>query len=194
MPDLPSAGSSPRKMRDLYGYNALIADDELAVANERYRYALERRDKLQDKIRFGSLALNGATLAAMLGIVGNAQETLRSLGVTSELVRQAIALLVIGMTLSGVSVWWSSICLVKWSAGEFSHAASARHRAALMEQVLSEAAETHFSEALTDRPPPPGFQYSKVDQLLTNAGGSCWAAAMLSLAWPLLRLVNWTCA
>lgn len=172
---------------EVYGYQAIIEREALATANVRYAYSLERRDKLSDRVRFGSLALNGATLAALAGVLGDAKSSLIALGVTDTAIRTAFVLLVIGMIQSALAIWWSGICFTNWASLDSTRLFKARHRAALMEMKRSEESQKQLSDMMSETQEVSGFEMSKLDILLTNGGGSFWIGSMLALLWPVLR-------
>lgn len=174
---------------EVYSYQAAIEREELARASQRYVYALERRDKLADRVRFGSLALNGATLAALLGVIGNAKAGLLALGVTDLGVRTAVVMLVIGMVQSALGVWWSGMCFTKWAGEEAGRLYDARHRAALMEMKLDDWSRQKLAELLDTPREAGGFEQSRIDVMLCNGGGSFWIGAMAALGWPILKSV-----
>lgn len=58
-------------LREIYRAGATMADEELGITTRRYEQLVDRRDKLRERTRFGLLALNAASLAALLSGFGS---------------------------------------------------------------------------------------------------------------------------
>lgn len=108
METTPNTKTLPPKIRDLFGYNAAIADEELSFATARCIYALDRRHRLQERVMFGSLALNSAALLALLSMAGGEHGKLTALGIGSDTVATGTALFIIGAILAGLAIWVST--------------------------------------------------------------------------------------
>jgi hypothetical protein len=80
---------------------AQAAEDFVA---SRYEYLIERRDDLLDRIRFGSLKLNGASLLALLAALGGKGEAATWLGFTAQTTRISAALFLVGAISAGISI------------------------------------------------------------------------------------------
>ena len=190
-PKLEMSNAERPLMQEIYGYNASIEKEEFAVATRRYEYALDRREKVLDRTRFGALAINGATLLAVLGAFGNSGQILHQFGVSDTALKSTIVILTIGMALSALAIWWIAIFHTQIAAKDFEHLSKSCHRNALMQARATDDIQDQFSRALIEKSHNTDFSYSKLDHLLINASGSCWLTAIVSLAIPLIRSFNW---
>jgi hypothetical protein len=165
----------PPKMRELYGYNAAIADEELSFATARCIDALDRRHRLQERVRFGTLALNSATLLALMTITANDSKNLTLIGLDAGTVVGAIALFILGTMLSGLAIWTSTNHYIEVTGSAAEHVYAARHKKALFEMTADNEADLKIKAAL-DLPARElwDYKFSKLDIILFNASGIMW--------------------
>lgn len=175
METTPNTQTLPPKIRDLFGYNAAIADEELSFATARCIYALDRRHRLQERVRFGSLALNSAALLALLSMAGGEHGKLTALGIGSDTVATGTALFIIGAILAGLAIWVSTNHFIEVTGLEVESLYAARKKKALFDSLSSEEVDRRIKAVLDEPAPEMGdFKYSKLDMFLTNGSGSMW--------------------
>lgn len=158
-------------------------DRDLALAD--FRYLLERRDKLTERIRFGLLTLNGASLLALLSALGGSGQAATWLGFTRENAIYSATAFTAGLFLAGSAVWAQQ----NWYTEEVGDASkrvrtlartSAQFRRPLTKRNVDQVGK-HIDEV--GDLPLVGFQYSFWAILAQNAAASAW---FIGIATPLL--------
>jgi len=162
------------KIGEIYGYNAACANDEAQLAARRYEYALEQRDKTNERLRFGALTLNAASLFGFISLAGD-QSKMSSFGISNNIIGFCSLLFGIGLIFGCLSIWTNANHYTILSAQAFKFRSDANHKSALFEQKIGPEAEKKIEEIL-QRPAEaaPDFEYSTLTILLTNAAGSLW--------------------
>ena len=169
------------KLRDVFGYNAARADAESALALNRYQYLIEQRDKLNERIRFGILTLNGASLVALASILGDSAK-IDSLGLTANSIGYASIMFGLGLICAALSIWSNSNQAIFAPAEAYELLAKAEHKRAQLEQICSERAEEEYRKSLEETPSKsPDFAFSKMTIALANAAGSIWLGGLVFL-------------
>jgi hypothetical protein len=175
------------QVRDIFGYNASIADDEAELAARRYEYALEQRDKLNERIRFGCLTLNAASLIALASLIFNKGQ-LVMLGLRSSEILSPTILFGIGLAFGAVAIWSNGLFYIGMAAKAFEYRSRTAHRKALFQAKFSHRAEGDVTDEL-EKPAQtaPDFGFSKLTNWLTNISGFCW---LVGLACILVTLAS----
>lgn len=182
--------SPPQKMRDLFGYNAAMADDELSFATARCIYALDRRDRLEERVRFGCLALNSAALLALLTAGGSKEDKLASLGVSSGTVAIGAAFFIIGAMMAALAIWASTRHFIRVTGPEIGNLYAARAKKALFDSLPSEDAGCRVSAALDEPVHEMGdFKFSPVEMFLTNMSGCMWLTGAGVVLFAMVRRI-----
>lgn len=177
-------------LRDIYRYSASMADEELALTTRRYEQTLERRDKLRERIRFGLLALNATSLAAVFGSLGSKWVT--KFGITDSDIAQTMTLFIIGLMAGASAIWWSGITATKDAANDFENLLEVRARKAEYDAAATvEAEQKLLSRTLPESKIPPDYRWSKIDNILTNFAGGFWLYAVGSIAWKVANQIEW---
>ena len=167
------------KLRDLFGYNAAQADSEAELAARRYEYLIEQRDKLNEKIRFGILTLNAASLVALASLVGD-EKKMTFLGLTASDVGYAALIFGLGLACAAVAIWSNSNQAISAPARAYEILIKAANKRAHMDQRCGERAEDEFRKLLDEKPiPSPDFAFSKLTIWSTNAAGSIWLGGLV---------------
>jgi len=175
------------KLRDLFSYNAVRAEGEAALALRRYEYLIEQRDKLNERIRFGILTLNAASLVALASLVGD-EKKLKALGLGSASIGTAAMLFGIGLAAAALSIWSNSNHIIDAPASAYEILMRAEHKRAYLEHVCSERAEDEFGKILGEMPnKSPDFAFSRLTILLTNSAGSFWLSGLLFIIFTVAR-------
>jgi hypothetical protein len=178
-------------MRDLYGYNAKMAEDELAFAARRYEYILERRDRISERLRFGSLALNAASIVAIVTALSSAAQPLGKLGVTAGATICVCIAFLIGMILAGTAVWAGFTHAIDVTSDELKHVQGLRHTNALFEHCWTKNIEVAIGEELGERKAvvTADYRYSSAEMALVQWSSLFWLGGVATLAVSLaLRL------
>ena len=168
------------QLRDLYGYSASVAESDAELAMRRYEYALEQRDKLNERIRFGCLTLNAASLVA-LGTLAQNIDKVVDFGLSKTTITGVAALFGMGLAFGALAIWSNGSHYVDLAAQAFKFRLDTAHRSALYQAKISERAEDEVSEELKKAPPSaPAFAYSTRTITLTNFSGCFW---LVGLTW-----------
>lgn len=171
--------SKEPRLRDLFGYNAAWADAEAELAVHRYEYLIEQRDKLNERIRFGILTLNAASLVALVSLVGN-KEKFGILGLEPSAIGVAALMFGLGLACAAVAIWSNSNQAISAPASAYQILIAAEHKRAQLEQRCGERAEEEFGQLLDEKPhPSPDFAFSPLTIWLTNTAGSIWLVGLL---------------
>lgn len=177
-------------LREIYRVNATLADEDLYIATRRYEQALDRRDKLRERTRFGLLALNAASLVALLSSLGSPWAT--KLQIDEADIAQSVFFFLVGLIGGAIAIWWSGITATRDAATDFEDLLEVRQRKADYDGAATPDAE----KKLVNRPAPkwkipPDYRWSKIDNLLTNLAGSAWLCAVGGIAWKVAQHVEW---
>lgn len=177
-------------LRDIYRVSATLADEELSITTRRYEQTIDRRDKLRERTRFGLLALNAASLAALLSSLGSQWVT--RLQITEADIAQTVFLFLTGLMVGATAIWWSGITATRDAASDFENLLEVRQRKAEYDGAATAEAEIK----LVTRPAPawkipPDYRWSKIDNLLTNFAGAAWLSAIGGIAWKVAEYVDW---
>ena len=177
-------------LREIYRVGATLADEELSITTRRYEQTVDRRDKLRERTRFGLLALNAASLAALLSSLGG--HWVAKLQISEADIAQAVLCFLLGLMSGAIAIWWSGITATRDAASDFENLLKVRQRKAEYDGAATAEAERN----LVNRPPPkweipPDYRWSKIDNLLTNFAGGAWLSAIGSIAWKLAKQGEW---
>lgn len=90
------------KLADIFSFNAKIAElaHERSIAS--YRYLVERRDRMLDRLRLGAFSVNAATLFGALSVLGSVKR-----GKFEQLLdpfEPMLLLLIVGIVCAGLSL------------------------------------------------------------------------------------------
>lgn len=177
-------------LREIYRVGATLADEELSLTTKRYEQMLDRRDKLRERTRFGLLALNAASLAALLSSLGSQWAT--KLEVTEADIALAVLLFLLELMIGASAIWWSGIMATSDAASDFENLLEVRFRKAEYDAAATiEAEDKLINRPLLERKVLPDYRWSKIDNLLTNVAGSFWLIAVGGVAWKVAHHVEW---
>ncbi len=163
-----SAGAI-RALDPANGFNAAA---EHAFARARYEYLITRRDQMYDRLRFGAMALNGATLAGLMAAMGGDGKGAAWVGLTSRVAVWSAAAFVLGLACAGIAALIASNKYTTESGDAFVRYMTAKRLAATYEASDWDSAGTamddHHKSPLVD------FQYSMAAIAFQNAAYGCW--------------------
>lgn len=177
-------------LRQIYRVNATLADEELCITTRRYEQTVDRRDKLRERTRFGLLALNAASLVALVSSLGSPWFT--KLQITEADIALTAFYFLVGLMGGATAIWWSGITATRDAASDFENLLEVRQRKADYDAAATVEAE----EKLLNRPAPelkipPDYRWSKIDNLLTNLAGCAWLGGIGTIAWKVAQHVEW---
>lgn len=162
--------------------NAASARAEAQFAERRYEYLIVRRDQAQDRLRTGSLALNGSSIVAMLALLGSEGQAVTWVGFTQDNTPVAACAFVLGTFLAGVSLLAAQNFFVAEASDSFVRTSSARDWAASYEAPLTEDGWGRNREAMAKYHESPlvDFQYSTVSLWAQTLSGGCWLFGIIT--------------
>lgn len=177
-------------LREIYRVGATLADEELSITTRRYEQTVDRRDKLRERTRFGLLALNAASLAALVSSLGSQWAT--KFQINEADVAQAAMFFLVGLMGGATAIWWSGITATRDAASDFENLLEVRQRKADYDGAATVEAE----KKLVNRPAPewkipPDYRWSKIDNLLTNLAGAAWLSGVSGIVWRVAHYVEW---
>ncbi|WP_205480342.1 hypothetical protein [Sphingomonas arenae] len=169
------------KLREILPVNAAMIGGEAEFARRRYEYLIARRDQLIDRMRFGALALNGASLVALFAALGGENNAATWLGFTQENARHSAIAFAVGAILAGVSVVIDSNQYRSEAGDAFARQAAASSLAARLEdRATDQSLQTLERETLEFQATPlVDFQHSIWSIILLNFSGGAWLAGIL---------------
>ena len=169
------------RLDEILPVNARRFRDEYQFARSRYEYLISRRDQLIDRLRFGVLTLNGASLVALLAAVGGKGEAAQWLGFTAATAKYSVAAFVVGIVLAGISVIIDAN-LYRTEAGDaFARQSSASILASRFEDRASDQSLGLMQKEMAEfhEAPLVDFQHSPLAIALQNFAGGSWLSGIL---------------
>lgn len=180
--------SEPTKLvRDEYRFLASTTDHDLQNTTECFTYLLSRRDKLFEKVRFGMLTLNAASLAGLVSVLDKTQGANAVVPLTKFCLGFAAGSFVVGMVLSVIVLGIDMGSANMYAARSFSRMSKLRSLKAMLDSYCT---EHHINETIAamktvHSDSPRDFDYSLWALILYNGAGGAWIAGILVLFFQL---------
>lgn len=156
-------------------FNELEHDE----ASHRYDELLDRRDKLAERMVFGSLALNGASVFGLLSV----WDKLVLIGFAPDQIAGSAAMFVIGIACAGFSVTFQHSSLTVNAGRQYARMSFLRRIKAQMATEYTEAnanaLDQHMRELVEHS--PRDFDDSHIAMWLRGISGGAWLGAMTYL-------------
>ncbi|MEL7728495.1 hypothetical protein AAG612_03050 [Citromicrobium bathyomarinum] len=167
----------PKAVRDFFKYNYAANQSALVDARESYRATLVRRDSLLDRMRFGSLSLNGVTLLAGLSQV--AEDF--TLNPWSEGGSTAIAFFVVGIVLAMLSMQREHLHLIGLASDQGLRLDALQRIASTLEGEISSAAIERLGEELKAwaARPPKDHTLDAWGLRFMHLSAACWFVGLI---------------
>lgn len=160
-------------------YRLRLTEQEAAHLEERYQR--ERRDGLTARIRGSLVALHGASLVALLGLIGGDASGARWLGIGREPLALSAVLFILGLLGAGWSLTAEQTLAIEDSGDALSRAGHLDRITALFENTFTpqnhaqlEKAEKEFESA-----PLSGFKYSMWAIAAQHLSGAAWLLGVI---------------
>ncbi|MDB5704451.1 MAG: hypothetical protein JWN66_1567 [Sphingomonas bacterium] len=180
--------AEPLSIREKIPAAAALAENNLAIDRQAYERLVARRDDVNDKIRFGVIALNSGSLLALLSALGGSGQAAKWLGFDQLTAQFSASAFVTGLIASMAAV------IVQQNhsnieAGDALARTMAAARLLGLYESRDENAHLAWQKALDDYSTAPlvNFRYSKLAIALQNAGQGAWLAGILL---PLARALG----
>lgn len=170
----------PPTLRNLDPYNARSYDLEAPFAERRYEYLVARRDQANDRLRTGSLALNGSSIVAMLATLSGDGTAARWIGLNESNTALTAAFFVVGAALAGASLVLTTGLFATESSDAFNRMLAARRVAASYEVEDTQESRIRAVDALVEMHATPqvDFRYSRASIVTQSMGAGAWLAGM----------------
>jgi len=182
-----------RLVRDEQRYSDSLSRHQLPAARTRYEYLLERRDKIQDQLRIGAMAINAASLLGVFTALGTDVVSQAKFGVSVSDLAYSAACFILGTISAGVGAVIESWRVPAVAAEQFDRLSREESLRASLDNELNDQNRTHFKTQM-DRLhelPPADFGYSLPATWATNLAYGAWLAGMLLPLWRLGTLIKW---
>ena len=170
--------------------NAAMFDSDVDHYARRFEYLANRRDQLLDKLRFGVLGLNGASIIALMSALGGKGSAATWLGFTEQTAQASAAAFIAGAIAAGVAITLEAN-LHRTEAGD----CEARRSTAIRLNALYKAKlnAKNFDQAGAVMKeyhalPLVDFQFSKAAIVFQNCAAGAWLFGVLM---PLSSLLGW---
>lgn len=179
-----------KQVSDILTSGLATANAEYQIAAKRFEYLIARRDALVDKVRFGTLALNGASIIALLTILGGSGKAAAWVGFNPERARWSLLFFALGTILSGLSAWIEADRARGEPADAFQRMsfygslASMHAMPASDENVRAAVEQWKGTKDL----PLIDFQYSRWAIGAGAFGAACWLGG---IAVPVVYMLGW---
>lgn len=183
--------SSAPRIRDIDPVNARTQDIDVVFAERRYEYLIAKRDQLQDRLRTGSLALNGGSLVALMTMLGNEGKVAGWIGLNPHNSAVSAAFFALGVLLAGVSMMAADRVCTEESSKAFVRYMTVRRLAATYEALHSPEGWKSSQDAIEQASAAPlvDFEYSRLSIFAQNLSGGSWFVGM---AVPLAASFGWS--
>ena len=142
---------------------------------------IARRDQAADRLRTGSLALNGSSIVAILASLSGEGSAAKWIGLSPDNTSVAAAFFVVGAGLAGLSLVISTGLFATESSDAFERMLATRRVAAAYETDDSPAARAEALTALTAMHATPlvDFQYSNASIVMQSLSAGAWLGGMI---------------
>jgi len=167
-------------LRTVDPVNARAYELEAPFSERRYEYLVQRRDELSDKIRTGSLALNGSSLVAMLAALSGEGKAAQWIGLTPDNTALTAAFFVVGAAASGAAIIVANGLFATEASDAFDRMLKARQVLSIYDAEDSQQSRDASLRALQDFHAAPlvDFQYSRASIAAQSSGAGLWLAGM----------------
>lgn len=171
-------------------YNQVVSADAVEFDTRRFEYAVQRRDALIDRIRFGALTLNGASLVGLLAALGGNGQAAKWLGFTPDITLLSASLFAGGVVFAGLSILLeANRCTGQAADAYLRRQAAVSFKASYAQRLSKEglAKSERLLNAYT-KAPLVDFGYSKLGNVAQSLSTSFW---ITGLAMPLVNSAGW---
>ena len=185
--------NTPRLVCDEQRYTDSLSRHQLSAARARYEYLLGRRDKLQDQLRVGALAINAASLLGVFTALGTDIVAQAKFGVSVSDLAYSAACFILGTIMAGMGAVIESWRAPGEAAEQFDRLSREENLRASLDSELNDETRVRFK---TQRDhlhelPPADFNYSLPATWATNLAYGAWLAGMILPLWRLGALIKW---
>lgn len=184
---------APRLVCEEQRYTDSLSKHHLPAARARYDYLIERRDKIQDQLRIGALAVNAASVLGIFTALGTNVVAQAKFGVSVSDLAFSAACFMLGIILAGTGAVFESWRVPGEAAEQFDRLCREENLRASLDTELTDQNREHFvkqRERLHELP-PADFGYSLPAIWATNLAYGAWLAGMILPLWRLSALIKW---
>jgi hypothetical protein len=193
MSELPQSDHKPPLMSDVRRYLDSTNKHQLSIAETRYEYLLQRRDQLFDKVRNGLLALNSASLLAVLTALGNPTVSSGKFGLSVNDLAAAACAFAVCLILACVGFWIETNRMQGEVATQFDRMLRHQNLRGMLDSTFTAEHDAQCHEAMKEvhKLPPKDFGHSKFEIIVTNTAGGIWIGGMAVLIMRVGALIHW---
>ena len=181
-----------RTIGDAHPYHQVMVQFERESATQSFQYHLERRDRLGDRLRFGSLALNVGSLLGFLTFLDNKSTVKWSEAIDHK--EAVIVFFLFGIIASSIAILLASYRAISDANIASSHLQSVENLQGQLSKEFTAENVTNARKSLAEyqQSVRAGFSNWKSENMLASAAGSSWVAGISWCAWRLAQLVDWS--
>lgn len=172
---------------DAHPYMKTVHDSDYKRTVDSYRYIIARRDSLIDRIRFGLIALNGASLVALLSAIAGGGKGAAWIGIDQSKAPLVAACFAAGALLAGFSAIRQEYVSTMEAADAFTRLMALQHALSLYGKPDEAIAREKLDEAVqaVHKAPLIDFQFSIAAGVAQSFSGAAW---LLGVTLPLSSL------
>lgn len=162
---------------------------DLEQAVEDRSYFIQRRDQLMERLHFGVLALNGASLIALLGLAGGEGRAAEALGFSGGVILFSACAFAIGIVFAAYSLNKREILYIGEAADANSRSSTLVRLVAMGQTAMTKDNHKAYGVAMTELHDltPTGFQFNDGTIYARHLAGGAWLAGISA---PLLLAVG----
>lgn len=171
-----------KKLRDVVPSLAVQHEHDRSAAQHDFDYTIERRDSLNDRIQFGSFTINGASLLALMGVLGGNGEAAQWLGFTPSLALFSAGSFTLGCILAGHAINQQLNQITEEAGDANTRIMTLRRLAAMYDEPYSREVYDKLDQVMKEHHASPliGFRYSNWAITVRHLSGGCWLAGILA--------------
>lgn len=162
---------------------------DLEQAIEDRRYFIQRRDQLMERLHFGVLALNGASLIALLGLASGEGKAAESLGFSGGVILFSACMFALGIMLAAHALNERENLYVGEAADANSRSSTIVRLIAHGQAPMTKDNHESYGAVMTELHdlPQTGFQYSDGTIYPRHWAGGIW---LVGISAPLILAVG----
>ena len=184
-----TANNEAAKIKDVSAANAAWLERQAAMAEARYAYHVDRRDRTQERLRYGVFTLNAGSMLAIIAATGGDGAAVTWLGFNPQRLLVTAGLFTGGAVAAGLSIWAHHLRTIKDPSDALGASAAYTDALTFMEMPARAENQQRFMDKLAalKTAPVADFSYSIVAIILQGIAGALW---LVAIALPLFHAVT----
>lgn len=180
-------------VKDAQRFLASTTASRLHAAQNRYDYLIERRDRMNDRVRTGLILLNSASLLGVLTALGTELIATAEFGIDVADLAFSASCFITGSILAAAALMWETWTVAPQAAKQFDRLSRLENLQGTLDLELSGNSLDDCRKRMNEvhALPPEDFAFSHLANWLGNFAAGAWLAGM---SLPLIRiasLIDW---